>query len=298
MTPAEPRVASPFRCVLDIKASLGECPVWSIAEQVLYWVDINAPSLNRFDPATGRNTVMPMPESIGCFAPRQEGGFVVALRGGIWLARSDGTLLRKVAEAPYDPAHHRFNDGRCDARGRFFVGTMNEKRDANSAALMRLDPDFRVTPILAGMTISNGLAFSPDGRTMYHADTPTLTINAYDFDVVSGTPGNKRVLARFAGETDRPDGASVDSAGCYWIAFYRGGKVLRISPAGDVLATHAVPAICPTMCAFGGPDLRTLYVTSARQLRDDDELSRLPQSGGIFAMTVDVPGLPEPAFAG
>ncbi len=134
--------ASPFTCVLDVKASLGECPVWSAKEQVLYWVDINAPSLNRFDPATGRNAAMPMPESIGCFALRRSGGFVIALRGGVWLADADGTLDRKVAEAPYDPDHHRFNDGRCDAAGRFFVGSMNERRDANSATLIRVDPDF------------------------------------------------------------------------------------------------------------------------------------------------------------
>jgi sugar lactone lactonase YvrE len=289
---------SPFRCVQDIKASLGECPVWSVAEQALYWVDINAPALNRFDPATGRNTAMPMPESIGCFALRARGGFVVALRSGFWTARPDGTLERKIADAPYDPAHHRFNDGRCDPQGRFWAGSMNEKRDANSAALVRLGPDGRVTPVLGDMMISNGLAWSPDGRTMYHTDTPTLTINAYDFDPVPGTPSNGRVLTRFRNETDRPDGGAVDSEGCYWTALYRGGRVLRLSPAGAVLAEFPVPAMCPTMCAFGGPDLRTLYVTTARQTRPDDELARLPHSGGIFAMAVEVPGLPEPAFAG
>jgi sugar lactone lactonase YvrE len=292
------RDASPFRCVLDIRASLGECPVWSVAEQVLYWVDIDAPALNRFDPATGRNVAMPMPESIGCFALRRQGGFVVALRGGLWLAREDGKLERKVADAPYDPAHHRFNDGRCDAAGRFFAGYMNERRDAATAGLVRLDPDFRLTPVLGGMTISNGLAWSPDGRTMYHADTPTGTIDAYDFDAATGMPSGRRAFARFLPASDRPDGAAVDSEGCYWTAFYRGGKVLRISPAGRVLAEHPVPAMCPTMCAFGGADLRTLYVTSARQMRDDDELARLPYSGGIFALDVDVPGRAEPAFAG
>jgi len=290
--------ASPFRCALDARASLGECPVWSVAEQVLYWVDINAPALNRFDPATGRNVAMPMPEAIGCFALRRQGGFVVALRGGIWLARPDGTLLRRVAAVPYDPAHHRFNDGRCDPQGRFWAGYMNERRDAASAGLLRLDPDFRLTPVLGGMTISNGLAWSPDGRTMYHTDTPTLAVDAYDFDAASGTPSNRRVFARFSDETDRPDGAAVDSEGCYWTALYRGGAVVRLSPAGDVLARLPVPAMCPTMCAFGGSDLRTLYVTSARQMRADDELARLPQSGGIFALDVAVPGRPEPAFAG
>ena len=120
--------------VSDIKASLGECPVWSVDEQALYWVDINAPSLNRFDPATGSNTAWPMPQSIGCFALRKQGGFIVALRDGIWLASREGALERKVAEAPYDPAHHRFNDGRADAKGRFWPGSMNENRDAGTAS--------------------------------------------------------------------------------------------------------------------------------------------------------------------
>jgi sugar lactone lactonase YvrE len=287
-----------LRCILDVKASLGECPVWSAAENALYWVDINAPSLNRFDPASGANTAMPMPESIGCFGLRRQGGFIVALRDGIWLARRDGTLLRKLADAPYDPRHHRFNDGRCDPKGRFLAGTMNERRDADSAALYRLDPDFRLTQIVGGVTISNGLAWSPDGRTMYHADTPAQTIHVYAYDPGSGMPTEGRVFARFTGEGERPDGAAVDSEGCYWTAFYRGGRVLRLSPAGETLAAFAVPAMCPTMCAFGGADLKTLYVTSARQQRPDDELARLPQSGGIFAMQVDVPGLPEPAFDG
>lgn len=289
---------SPFRCVLDIRASLGEGPVWSAAEQALYWVDINAPSLNRFDPATGRNHSMPMPASIGCVALRRDGGFVVALRDGFWLVDDDGSLTRKVAEAPYDPSHHRFNDGRCDPRGRFLAGYMNEARDAASAALVRLDADFTQTRVLDAMTISNGLAWSPDGRTMYHADTPTRTIRAYDYDLDSGTATNRRVYARFEAEGDRPDGAAVDSEGCYWSAFYRGGKVVRLAPDGELLAEYAVPAMCPTMCAFGGPELRTLYVTSARQHRPADELARFPQSGGIFAMDVAVAGLPEPRFAG
>jgi len=277
---------------------LGEGPVWSTREQVLYWVDINAPTLNRFDPRSGRNTLMAMPESIGCFALRRSEGFVVALRGGIWLARSDGTLERKLAEAPYDPRTHRFNDGRCDPRGRFFPGSMNEARDGPSAALYRLEADNRLTQIVDHATISNGLAWSPDGRTMYHADTPVRTIRAFDYDLATGTPSKPRVFHRFAGDTERPDGAAVDSEGNYLSALYEGGKVVKIAPSGEVVAHFAVPAMCPTMCAFGGADLRTLYVTTARQRRSAEELARLPQSGGLFAMPVDVPGMPEPFFAG
>jgi sugar lactone lactonase YvrE len=289
---------SPFTCVLDAKASLGECAQWHAGEQALYWVDINAPSLNRFDPATGANVAMPMPSSIGCYAFRAAGGFVVALRDGIWLADAAGTPARKVAEAPYDPAHHRFNDGRCDRQGRFFAGVMDESRTGNTGALWRLDADLVLTRVLDGMMVSNGLAWSPDGRTMYHADTPTQTVRAYDYDVAAGTPSRARVFAHWSGAGERPDGATVDADGCYWSAFYRGGKVVRVSPTGETLAEFPLPALCPTMCALGGPDLCTLYVTSARQQRTAEELARLPQSGGIFAMRVDVPGLAEPSFAG
>ena len=289
---------SPFTCALDVRASLGECPLWSAAEGVLYWVDINAPSLNRFDPASGRNVAMPMPASIGSYALRAGGGFVVALRNGIWLTDADGILERKVALPPYDPAHYRFNDGRCDPQGRFVVGSMNEKRDADDAALYRLDLAFRLERLFGNITISNGLAWSPDGRTMYHADTPAQTVRAYDYDADSGMPARGRTFAHWTGETERPDGGTVDSAGNYWCAFYRGGKVVQLSPRGDLVGEYPVPAMCPTMCAFGGPDLCTLYVTSARQQREAEELARYPQSGSVFSMRVDVPGLPEAQFRG
>ncbi|MGH8852614.1 MAG: SMP-30/gluconolactonase/LRE family protein [Casimicrobiaceae bacterium] len=289
---------SPFECVLDVRASLGECPVWAIDEQVLYWVDINAPSLNRFDPKSPANLAWPMPSSIGCFALRAQGGFVVALRDGIWLVDRDGTLGDRMAEAPYDPSHHRFNDGRADRSGRFWPGTMNERRDAASAALYCIDRYFTLTKVVDGITISNGLAWSPDGRILYHADTPARTVSAYAFDAATGTVSGKRTFAHFQDPTERPDGAAIDSEGCYWCAFYGGGKVVRLSPRGERLAEYPVPAACPTMCALGGPDLRTLYVTTARQRREPEELARLPLSGGVFAMPVDVPGLPEPKFAG
>ncbi len=285
--------ASPFTCVVDARATVGECPTWSIAEQALYWADIDAPALNRYDPSTGANEVMPMPSSIGSFGLRSRGGFVVALRDGVWLADSRGRLERRIAAAPYDPDHHRFNDGRVDPRGRFWVGTMNERRDAASGALYRLDGESLVR-VLDGVTVSNGLAWSPDGRTMYHADTPEHVVRAYDFDADRAIPARPREFARWHGETDRPDGATVDRDGCYWVAFFRGGKVLRLDPSGRVVREIPVPAMCPTMPAFGGPTLRTLYVTTARGGRPDDELARWPRSGGIFAMEVDVPGLPEP----
>ena len=291
-------MTSNFTCVLDVRASLGECPVWCSNDQSLYWVDISAPSLNRFDPATAINTAWKMPESIGSFTLRKAGGFVAALRSGFWLIDRDGRLERKLIDAPYDSTHHRFNDGRADAQGRFWAGSMNEKRDANTARLYRLDPNLKLSAMIDDIMISNGLAFSPDGRILYHADTPARTVHAYDFDETAGTLSNRRIFIRFEAENDRPDGAAVDREGCYWSALYRGGKVVRISPGGTLIGEYELPAQCPTMCAFGGPDLRTLFVTSARQMRDPEELARLPQSGGIFAMRVETPGLPEPRFAG
>jgi sugar lactone lactonase YvrE len=152
--------------------------------------------------------------------------------------------------------------------------------------------------VFDGITVSNGLAFSPDGGTMYHADTPAHVVRAFDHAAGDGALGTPRVFAQWTGETDRPDGAAVDSRGHYWVAFYRGGRIVELSPRGEVLREHPLAAMCPTMPAFGGHDLRTLYVTSARQQRDDAELARLPQSGGLFAMRVDIPGMPEPLFAG
>jgi sugar lactone lactonase YvrE len=282
-----------FTCVLDARASLAECPLWSADEQALYWIDINAPSLNRFDPARGDNVTMPMPESIGCYAFRKRGGFVVALRSGIWLCDREGRLARRVAEAPYDTSHYRFNDGRCDPQGRLVVGSMNEKRDADDAALYRLDRDFTLTRLFGGMTISNGLAWSPDARTMYHADTPAHVIRAFDYDAATGTPTRGRIFAQWHGENERPDGGTVDSRGHYFAAFYGDGRLVELAPDGRHVRDHRLPAMCPTMCAFGGHDLRTLFVTTARQKRGADELARYPQSGGIFAMRVDAPGLPE-----
>ena len=205
--------ASPFTCVLDIKASLGECPVWSAKEQVLYWVDINAPSLNRFDPATGSNAVMPMPESIGCFALRRSGGFVIALRGGVWLADANGTLGRKVAQAPYDSAHHRFNDGRCDAAGRFFVGSMNEKRDANSATLIRVDPDFRATEVLRARHHDQQ---RPCGGapTAARCTTPIRRRTSYAPTTLTRPPAFRRVPACSRSGPARPTGRTAPP----WIA--------------------------------------------------------------------------------
>jgi sugar lactone lactonase YvrE len=225
---------TPFTCVLDVKASLGECALWSVADQALWWVDINAPSLNRFDPATGRNVAMPLSESIGCFAFRpRDGGFVLAMRDGLWLADARGRPTRKIVEAPFAPAHHRFNDGRCDRQGRFYAGSMNENRDAPTGALYRLDADLAFTKVLDGMTISNGLAWSPDGRTMYVVDSGPREVHAFAFDGADGTISDGRVLVTVPEEVGSPDGMTVDASGDLWVAIYGGGRVHRYTPTAS-----------------------------------------------------------------
>jgi sugar lactone lactonase YvrE len=285
--------------VLRIEAALGECPLWDAGAGVLWWVDILAPALNRFDPATGANTVIAMDEHIGCVARRAGGGFVAGLRSGLWLLDEAGAKTDFVVNPQGEGAPSRFNDGRADPWGGFWAGSIWEPRDRNGAALWRLAPDHSVTEIAGDVRTSNGLGFSPDRRWAYHSDTPAHVIYRYPLDPDTGAvTGERGVWVRFPEGHGRPDGAAVDAEGCYWSALYDGGRVVRLSPEGRKLAAFPLPARCPTMVAFGGADRRTLYVTTARAGRPEAELATLPLSGSLFAMAVDVPGLPEPEFAG
>lgn len=290
---------SSFRSVLSAQAILGECPVWAGDEGVLYWVDIEAPSLNRFDPATGENTVYQMPENIGCFGRRQFGGFIAGLRSGLWLLDEQAQPQKCLARPVTDTSLSRFNDGRVDPWGRFWAGTIYEPRDEPLASLYRVDADLSCRRVAGEVLVSNGVAFSLDRCWAYHSDTPNHVIYRYPLDPMSGEiRGQREVFHQFPFGNGRPDGAAVDSEGCYWSALFEGGRVVRISPKGEILAEYSVPARCPTMCAFGDKDLKTLYVTSARHGRTTEELESYPQSGDIFAIRVDVAGCPEPLFAG
>tara|TARA_B100000700_G_scaffold33357_1_gene32053 strand:+ start:19396 stop:20277 length:882 start_codon:yes stop_codon:yes gene_type:complete len=290
---------SPFRSVLAARASLGECPVWAGDEGVLYWVDIEAPSLNRFDPVTGNNTAYPMPENIGCFGRREKGGFIAGLRSGVWLLNEAASPVECLARPVADTSISRFNDGRIDPWGRFWAGTIHEPRDAPLASLYRVDSDLSCHRLAGEVLVSNGVAFSPDRRWVYHSDTPNHVIYRYPLDPSSGELlGPGEVFHRFPFGNGRPDGAAVDSEGYYWSALFEGGRVVRLSPDGEIVAEYPTPARCPTMCAFGGEDLKTLYVTSARHGRPAEELEAYPQSGDIFSMRVEVAGRPEPLFVG
>jgi sugar lactone lactonase YvrE len=284
-----------FDCVLPAAAALGECPRWDERRERLWWIDIRAPALHCYDPATGTNSSIPMPEQIGCFSLTEEGGFVAAMRTGIRLLDASGQTIRQLCANPEKTDVSRFNDGRCDARGRFWVGTVDEPKTNSTASLYRYENEV-LTTIDTGLLTTNGMAFSPDYRWCYYSDTPRFTIYRRAFDIDTGAVGPREDWVRFDPALTgrgRPDGASVDSEGCYWSALYEGACVVRISPDGEVVARYPLPARCPTMCTFGGVDLRTLYVTTARHGRPAAELDALPLSGGLFAMRVPVPGLIE-----
>ena len=288
---------------LDARAELGECPLWHAAERRLYWVDIWQNELHRFDPATGTDECRRFDQSVGCFAFRERGELVLGMKDGFALL--DNWDAHPVPFGPQfleDEPDLRLNDGRADAGGRFWAGSVDDAKKGRRAALYCLEPDGRVSEIESGLITSNAAAFSADGRSFCHTDTPTHRLHCHDADPASGALSNRRVLASFPEGGGAPDGGSFDMEGCYWSALFAvsegGGKVVRISPKGEILATVELPTPRTTMIGFGGEDMRTAYVTSARALLTEQELQSQPNAGAIFSFRVDVPGVPEFTFAG
>lgn len=281
-------------------ALLGESPFWHPDEAALYWVDIPGRALHRWTPATSRHQSWSLPAEPGSCAPLPGGDLMLACRDGLWRFNPASGARQPLATPPFDPAQERYNDGKADPQGRFWVGTIYEPRQPPNAALYRWAGG-RLDRMAGDITVSNGLAFSPDGRTMYRSDTTAHRIWALDFDGSDGSLSHQRVLAEFplkaAGQDlrsygGRPDGAAVDAEGAYWCAMFEGQRLLRIAPDGRVLHEAPLPVRCPTMPCFGGPDLRTLYLTTARHNRPADELAAQPLAGCVLQCRVDVPGLP------
>ncbi len=281
-----------FELLLDARLQLGESPVWLAAEQRLVFVDIHGRALHWFDPATGKHEFRQLDEEIGCVAPATEGRYIAGLRSGLWLLDREGGKLRMLAANPEPAATSRFNDGRTDPAGRFVAGTIDEPKAGGTAHLYRYDPRGLVV-LAGGLLTSNGLAFSPDGRVMYHADTPRFVVWRYDYDPATGEASNPQIFIQLdpnGADRGRPDGAAVDRDGCYWTALYEGGRVQRYSPDGTLLGAFPVPARKPTMVAFGGAALDMLYVTTAA-----DPADAVP--GALWAMPAPRPGLPAPLFS-
>lgn len=279
---------------------LGESPVWHPDEAALWWCDIPGHALHRFHPASGEHRSWDFDCDVSCCAPMQGGQWLLGMRDGLW--RFDPATGRRhaLAAPPYDGARERFNDGKADPQGRLWVGTIYEPRDPPLAALYRYARG-RLDRMAGDITVSNGLGFSPDGRTMYWSDTKAHRIHAFDFDGLDGSIARQRIFANFepkrpgqdlADYGGRPDGAAVDSQGCYWVAMFEGARLLRLAPDGRVLQAVPLPVQCPTMPCFGGADLRTLYVTTSRENRPADELARQPWAGHVLSLRVEVPGLP------
>lgn len=280
-----------------VPAALGESPVWCAAEQALYYVDIAAHQVLRLD-ASGALARWQQASEPGCLALAEGGGLLVARRDGLWHLDTVSGAQRQLSVPPFDAGKQRFNDGKPDAAGRFWIGTIDDAR-APHAALYRWSAGGFMT-MAEGITNSNGLAWSPDQRTLYWTDTKAHEIYAFDFDPATGGIANRRVFAAFtpraAGQAlteygGRPDGAAVDADGCLWVAMYEGARLVRMSPTGELLQELPLPVRCPTMPTFGGSDLRTLYITTAREGRPDEELQREPWAGCVLQLRTAVPGL-------
>ncbi len=289
--------------------TLGESPFWHPQEQRLYWVDIAGRRVARLAveglQAVGPVEHWPLDEEPGCIAPAEEGGLVLALRSGLYRARTWGGPLERLHAAPYDTARLRFNDGRCDAQGRLWVGSLYEPKDQALGVLYMRDAQ-GLHPMAGGVTTANGLAWSPDGRTLYWADTAAHRVRAYDFDAATGTLSRGRVFHQMAPKPagwvwgdvrpygGRPDGAAVDAEGGYWSAQYEGQRLLRLSPQGALWLDLPTPVPCPTMPCFGGADLKTLFITTARPALGAQ--APAPEAGCVFALREDLQGLPVQAL--
>jgi sugar lactone lactonase YvrE len=281
----------------------GESPVWHPQEQVLYWCDIPARALYRLDPASGAVRRWDFESELSACAPLLGGGMLLAMRDGLWRFDAERFRLHRVAAPPYAQSEQRFNDGKADPLGRFWVGTLHDRRE-NKASLYCFDRRRgrdALTARASGLANVNGLAWSPDARTMYWADTKAHVVYAADHDPQTGDLSRQRVFHQFAPRLDgqslsdyggRPDGAAIDVQGCYWVAMYEGRRLVRLSPQGHELQSVDLPVQCPTMPCFGGPDLKTIYVTSARAHRPAQELAAQPLAGCVLSWQVETPGLP------
>lgn len=277
---------------LDI---LGESAVWCALTHRLYWVDIRAPALRRFDPATGEIRTWQMPDLCAAVMLSSDHRLVLAMRTGLCVFDPVSAAMQPLFAPEPESLGNRLNESKCDRQGRLWIGTMRDYGLAVTGALYRIDRALTCKRVLHDITVPNATCWSPDDRTMYFADTPDGRIRAYDFDADTGSLGAMRVL-HDGGLRGRPDGATVDAAGCVWNARYDGGCVARITPDGRVDRIVELPASRVTSCALGGPSLRTLYVTTARQKLTAAELAAQPAAGGLFAIDVGGAGLPEPRF--
>jgi sugar lactone lactonase YvrE len=277
---------------------LGESPVWSPEEGALYWVDIPKGFIRRYVVSSQETSLWQLPASIGSFVFRRDGGMVVALKNGIHFFDPATNQLSQVANPEPDLPENRFNEGKCDPRGRFFAGTMNEViRGKPSGSLYRLLSDRQLDLIFPSITVPNGLAWSPEGTIMYFADTRRHVIYAFDYDLDEGTPHHKRVFVDLSSYEGLPDGATVDSEGCLWSAMFSGGRIVRYTPKGQIDRVIGFPVTQINSLTFGGSDMRTIFVISSKHLLNEAGLASQPLAGNIFAVDSGIKGIVDSRFA-
>ena len=287
-------------CVVETNCLLGESPLWSARENALYWVDIRNPMIHRYTPATKAHEKWPVETEIGSIGFAKDGKFIAGLRSGFVIYDLDDNSF----EAIIDPEGKgrlnpcRLNDGKADRAGRYWSGTMEDPGHGPIGKLYRLTPDGTCDEIENGIQVPNAICWSPDDKTMYFADSYQGCIWAHDFDLESGTMANRRVFAELPDGTGSPDGATVDAEGFVWNANMFGGRVTRYDPDGKVERVIEFPVPQITCCAFGGPDMETLYVTTGSVRMTKEDLVEQPLAGALFAVDVGVKGLPEPQFGG
>jgi len=287
---------SSVRCIADVRAVLGEGPVWVEREQALYWLDINGRKIFRLG-TSNEVAQWPTPFKISCIAPCKTGGFVAGTDQGLATVDLDSGRFEVFAAPEEAIPRNRFNDGKVDRRGRFWAGTMDDAEELASGALYRIDADYEWHLVDKGYRVTNGPAFPADGMRMYVTDSALRTI--YVFDVAEdGEVRDRRVFASFAKEDGSPDGMTVDSEGHVWAAFWDGWCIRRLSPGGEVVRKIEMPVQRPTSCEFGGPALDRLYVTSARRGLDEDALAMQPCAGGLFLVDTGAHGIAPAPFAG
>ena len=290
-----------IECVVDAKALLGESTYWDPKAVVLWWIDIYAKTIHRFDPAIMQDASYALPDYPGCIAVRERGGLVITTSNGFHFFDPETGRLKSIVDPESEMPDTRFNDGKTDRQGRFWSGSMFEaqgKKPAKIASLYRLDPDLSVHRIVEGIGCSNGLAWSPDSRTMYFTDSHTPYVWAYEFDPATAEVGARRAYVDLAYMDGIVDGSTVDCDGCYWLTVPFKGKVMRFDPKGKLMRTIEMPTDLPTCCEFGGKNLDVLYVTSATLRRTPEILKDQPLAGGLFALNVGVKGLPLTPFKG
>ena len=279
--------------VIDAKAELGEGAIWDPRNAVLYWVDIVGGKIHVYNPASGSDRAIDAGGQVGTVVARSSGGLMIAL--GNSFARLD--LDTEEADVVHTlDEESRLNDGKCDPAGRFWAGTMGPE---GTASLYCLFPDLSVKKMLDGVTTSNGLCWALDAKTMYYIDTPTQRVDAFDFDVATGEIANRRTVIDVPAEMGHPDGMTIDAEGKLWVAHWDGWHVHRWDPeSGELLESISVPAARVTSCAFGGPDLDDLYITTARVGIDGSALADQPRAGGLFKARPGACGVEAFEFAG